>query len=81
MVTSWYTLYRYVARLGELDLYDDNDGASPVTIPLAKATIHEEYSATTFTNDIAILTLEFPAENIRKFARKNAVNNLNEHLF
>lgn len=57
---------RYLARLGELDLYDDNDGASPVTIPLIKAAVHEEYNPTSFTNDIAVLTLEFEAEG-RKF--------------
>lgn len=49
----------YLARLGELDLYSDEDGANPVNIPLAKAKIHEDYSPTSYTNDIAILTLAY----------------------
>ncbi|XP_066258875.1 venom protease-like [Euwallacea similis] len=47
----------YLARVGELDLYDDADGARPTDIPLVKAKIHENYSAQKFINDIAILTL------------------------
>ncbi|XP_044256479.1 venom protease-like [Tribolium madens] len=48
----------YTARLGDLDLYSDDDKAHPETIPLVKAVIHENYSPVNFTNDIAILTLE-----------------------
>lgn len=53
----------YIVRLGEIDLYSDDDGANPVTIPIQKSKIHEDYSPSSFTNDIAILTLEF-APNI-----------------
>lgn len=56
-------VFRYLARLGDLDLFSDDDGANPVTIPLVKAKIHEDYSPVTFTNDIAILTLKEPTNN------------------
>lgn len=50
-------LLRYLARLGELDLYNDKDGASPVDVLIDRAKVHEAYSSISFTNDIAILTL------------------------
>ncbi|XP_065166029.1 venom protease-like [Atheta coriaria] len=50
----------YVVRVGDLDLYSDDDGATPLNVPIAKKMIHEEYSPTVFVNDIAILTLEHP---------------------
>ncbi|RZC35862.1 Trypsin and/or DUF316 domain containing protein, partial [Asbolus verrucosus] len=53
----------YLARLGDLDLYSNDDGASPVTIPVVKVKIHENFSATKFTNDIAILTLKTAHNN------------------
>ncbi|XP_044266681.1 venom protease-like [Tribolium madens] len=53
----------YIARLGDLDLYSDDDGATPSTIPLAKAKIHPDYNPTRFTNDIAILTLKETVNN------------------
>ncbi|XP_017787322.1 PREDICTED: venom protease-like isoform X2 [Nicrophorus vespilloides] len=48
----------YVVRVGDLDLYSDDDGAHPETIPLVKAKVHEKYSATEHTDDIAILTMQ-----------------------
>lgn len=48
----------YMARLGELDLEDDEDGASPVDIEIEAKHVHPDYSPTRFTNDIAILTLK-----------------------
>ncbi|KAF5294710.1 hypothetical protein FQA39_LY00194 [Lamprigera yunnana] len=53
----------YVARLGDLDLYSDDDGATPSTIPLASTKVHELYNPTSYTNDIAILTLAHPHNN------------------
>ncbi|XP_060537059.1 venom protease-like isoform X2 [Cylas formicarius] len=53
----------YLVRLGELDLYDDNDGAYPENIPIKSSKVHEAYSATQFTDDIAILTLERKTDN------------------
>ncbi|XP_045481554.1 venom protease-like [Harmonia axyridis] len=47
----------YLARIGDLDLYSDNDGASPEDILLESAKVHEDYSPVKFTNDIAILKL------------------------
>ncbi|KAK9889211.1 hypothetical protein WA026_004490 [Henosepilachna vigintioctopunctata] len=47
----------YLARIGDLDLYSDNDGANPEDILLESARVHENYSNTKFVNDIAILKL------------------------
>ncbi|CAH1103408.1 unnamed protein product [Psylliodes chrysocephalus] len=53
----------YVVRLGDLNLFDDNDGAFPEDINIVSSKIHEDYSPTKFTNDIAILTLEKEPKN------------------
>ncbi|KAJ8953228.1 hypothetical protein NQ318_015807 [Aromia moschata] len=61
ILTAGHCVYNrpdlYIARVGEYDLYDDKDGATPEDITMAKAKIHEDFSSVTFTNDIAILTL------------------------
>ncbi|XP_052132717.1 venom protease-like [Frankliniella occidentalis] len=65
VVTAGHCVYQkktlYLARLGELDLEDDEDGAHPVDIEVAAKHVHPEYSPTRFTNDIAILTLRSAA--------------------
>ncbi|CAG9793199.1 unnamed protein product [Diatraea saccharalis] len=48
----------YVVRLGELDLEKEDEGATPVDVPIKTKIKHEDYSATAFTNDIGILVLE-----------------------
>ncbi|CAH1955572.1 unnamed protein product [Acanthoscelides obtectus] len=67
ILTAAHCVYRrndlYLARLGELDLYDDNDGATPEDIPIAQKKIHEDYNTVQFTNDIAILTIERKTRN------------------
>lgn len=45
-------------RLGELILGDDNDGASPEEVKVAKIIKNENYNGKSFDNDIAILELE-----------------------
>lgn len=65
-------IFRYLARVGELDLYDDNDGARPIDILIKEVKLHEKYSATQFTSDIAILILSRSTENLGK---------LNKHVF
>jgi hypothetical protein len=47
-----------MARLGELDLRDDNDGAKPIDLLIVNRKVHEEYNPTTFVNDISILSLQ-----------------------
>jgi hypothetical protein len=49
---------RYVARLGELVLKDDDDGAKPIDVLITDRKVHEEYNPTSFVNDIAILRLQ-----------------------
>ncbi|CAG9137310.1 unnamed protein product [Plutella xylostella] len=48
----------YQVRLGELDLSREDDGATPIDIPIKKLIKHDEYSPTGFTNDIGVLLLE-----------------------
>ncbi|CAH1103279.1 unnamed protein product [Psylliodes chrysocephalus] len=48
----------YLARLGELTLFDEKDGASPEDIKIISVKKHENFNTVEFTNDIAILTLE-----------------------
>ncbi|XP_018325611.1 venom protease isoform X2 [Agrilus planipennis] len=48
----------YTVRVGDLDLYSDDDGANPVEVLVASTKIHEDYNPrVSYTNDIAILTL------------------------
>ena len=47
----------YMARIADLNLKDDNDGATPVERLIESSKVHEEYDPTTFVNDIAILRL------------------------
>lgn len=51
-------IFRYMGRVGELDLYNDTEGAFPEDIPIIQKKIHENYSPVQFTSDIAILTLQ-----------------------
>lgn len=53
---------RYTTRIGDLDLFSDQDGANPVEILIAERIIHNGYNPTTFVNDIAILRLETPVK-------------------
>ncbi|XP_048504823.1 venom protease-like isoform X2 [Athalia rosae] len=48
----------YIARLGDLDLISDDDGANPVDIPIEKITLHPAYDSARYTNDIAVIRLE-----------------------
>ncbi|XP_072402182.1 venom protease-like [Diabrotica undecimpunctata] len=53
----------YLVRVGELILYDDMDSASPEDISISKIKMHESFSPTEFTNDIAIITLSKKPKN------------------
>ncbi|XP_075984691.1 venom serine protease Bi-VSP-like [Anticarsia gemmatalis] len=48
----------YVVRLGELDLAREDEGATPVDVLIKQKIKHEQYSASAYTNDIAVLILE-----------------------
>jgi secreted trypsin-like serine protease len=47
-----------MVRLGDLDLQQDDDGATPMNILIEDRKVHEKYNPTTFVNDIAILRLQ-----------------------
>lgn len=49
---------RYMARLGELDLERDDDGATPIDILIEDHKVHNNYDPRTFVNDVAILRLQ-----------------------
>lgn len=46
-----------MVRLGEYDLSNKQDGASPVDYSIAKRIVHPEYLSTIILNDIGILKL------------------------
>ncbi|XP_069686150.1 venom protease-like [Periplaneta americana] len=54
-VYGWTTLY--AVRLGELELDNDQDGATPLDVPISRRIVHEDYEPKTLVNDIAILEL------------------------
>ncbi|XP_051173404.1 venom serine protease Bi-VSP-like [Leptopilina boulardi] len=47
-----------LVRLGDLDLFSNTDNVQPLDVLIEKYILHPEYSATTYTNDIAILKLK-----------------------
>lgn len=49
-----------------MDLYDDQDGATPVNIPIITKTIYDGYNSTAHIGDVAILKLETAVDS-RKF--------------
>lgn len=42
-------------RIGDLDLNNDYDGASPFEDFIERKTVHPEYNPRTYTNDVAVL--------------------------
>lgn len=48
---------RYSVRLGELNLYRDDDGASPIEVLVEKVVSHEDFSWSTAANDIGVVFL------------------------
>jgi hypothetical protein len=63
-----------MARLGELDLRDDNDGAKPTDLLIVNRKVHEEYNPTTFVNDISILSLQNDVIFTGNLLRANALH-------
>ncbi|XP_069687959.1 venom protease-like [Periplaneta americana] len=61
IITAGHCVYNRrdltLARLGDLDLKNDSDGASPINVPIEDRMVHEDYNPTTFVNDIAIIRL------------------------
>ena len=49
-------------RLGEHELNNDNDGATPLDIEIESKVIHENYNPKNLSNDIAVLTLKQDVE-------------------
>lgn len=49
-------------RLGEHDLYDDNDEMNPVDVNVRSVRRHDQFDPRTYRNDIAVLLLERPVE-------------------
>ncbi|GLV36042.1 uncharacterized protein CBL_01806 [Carabus blaptoides fortunei] len=47
----------YVVRLGDLDLYSNEDGATPLNVLISSQRRHENFNSEIRANDIAILTL------------------------
>ncbi|XP_011167330.1 venom protease [Solenopsis invicta] len=47
----------YKVRVGDLDLNNDYDGATPFEDFIERKTVHPQYNSKTFTNDIAVLKM------------------------
>ncbi|GBP11577.1 Venom serine protease Bi-VSP [Eumeta japonica] len=59
----------YIVRLGDLDISKDDDGATPLDVPIARAEKHESYNPTAFTDDIGLLLLQHDVQYTRKCHR------------
>lgn len=46
-----------LVRLGDLDLFSNADNVQPIDVIIERKILHPQYSATTYTNDIAVLKL------------------------
>lgn len=44
-------------RIGDINLYSDDDGANPVQVEVQEVTVHPEYRNGAYVNDIAVLRL------------------------
>lgn len=62
VITAGHCVYNrpdlILVRLGDLDLFSNTDNVNPLDIFIEKSNLHPEYSATTYTNDIAVLKLK-----------------------
>ena len=62
VITAGHCVYNrqdlILVRLGDLNLFSDSDSAYPIDVDIERRTIHPNYSATTYTNDIAILRMK-----------------------
>ena len=56
-------------RLGDLDLFSDGDGVTPMDIPIEEVIKSPIYNPATFQNDIAILKLKEKVPFSRRFKR------------
>ncbi|XP_046396916.1 venom protease-like [Ischnura elegans] len=67
ILTAGHCVHRrkdlYFVRLGEHELGSDNDGASPIDVSIVGKTMHPNYNPTSYQNDIAILTLQYPVRS------------------
>ncbi|XP_071451047.1 venom protease-like [Hetaerina americana] len=67
ILTAGHCVHRrkdlYFVRLGEHDIESDNDGAFPIDINIVEKTMHPNYNPTSYQNDIAILTLQYPVKS------------------
>lgn len=63
--------YRYVVRLGELDLAKEDDGAAPIDVLIRSMIKHEGYDSTAFTNDVGLLVLDKDVAFTSEFLLEN----------
>jgi len=57
----------YKVRIGDLDLNNDYDGATPFEDFLERKTVHPKYDPKTYTNDVAVLKTTQEVPFLRKF--------------
>lgn len=53
----------YMVRLGDVNLNNTvNDGATPLDIPIESTLIHEKYTSSPITNDVALVKLKYAVQ-------------------
>ncbi|XP_043277928.1 venom protease-like [Venturia canescens] len=52
----------YLVRVGELDIEDPDEGATPIDLLIENVTVHPQYDSSIYRNDIAVLRLERDVE-------------------
>lgn len=58
LTRNLFSVLRSVVRFGDLDLYSDNDGVSPININVSEKIPHPQYTSSPVTNDIGLIRLE-----------------------
>lgn len=52
-----------MVRIGDVNLNDSvNDGAKPLNVPVEHTVIHEKYTSSPVTNDIALVKLRYAVQ-------------------
>jgi len=54
--------FRKTVRLGDPNLYSNDDGVTPLNLQIEQILISPKYNSKTHQNDIAILVLQLPVE-------------------
>ena len=52
-----------MVRLGDVNLNETvKDGATPLDVPVESTLLHERYTSSPITNDVALVKLKYPVQ-------------------